>query len=63
MIVIGLDIGSEYSQRFTIVYKSKTEAYANMAKTYNSLTPPIDPSRTGLVLDIASSANGGYSKK
>ena len=40
----------------------KTEAYANQVKTYNSLKPPTDPSRVGLMLDIASSANGGYQR-
>ena len=33
-----------------------------MAKTYNSLTPPTDPSNIGLALDVASSANGGYQR-
>jgi hypothetical protein len=43
-----------------VLADQKTEAYANLSKTYNSLTPPIAPSRTGLVLDIAGSVTGGY---
>jgi len=31
-----------------------------MSKTYNSLKPPTDPSRTGLIIGIATSANQGY---
>jgi hypothetical protein len=40
----------------------KTEAYANQVKTYNSLKPPTDPSRAGLMLDITSSSYGGYQR-
>jgi len=40
----------------------KTEAYANMTKTYNSLKPPTEPSRAGLMLDIASSSYDGYQR-
>ena len=38
----------------------KTEAYANQVKTYNSLKPPTDPSRAGLIIGIATSASQGY---
>ena len=38
----------------------KIEAYANLSKTYNSLRPPTEPSRTGLLIDVASTAYGGY---
>jgi len=31
-----------------------------MSKTYNSLKPPIEPSRTGLIIDVASTAYEGY---
>ena len=53
-------INRDYSKDMVTLADQKTEAYSNMAKTYNSLTPPIDPSRTGLVLDIAGSVAGGY---
>jgi len=37
-----------------------TDAYANMAKTYNSIAPVVEPSRTGLLLDIAMTGAEGY---
>ena len=57
-----INIGSEYSKDLQLFTNQKTEAYANMAKTYNSLTPPTEPSNIGLALDVASSANGGYQR-
>ena len=56
------EITSGYDKDMQLFSNQKTEAYANMTKTYNSLKPPTDPSRTGLMLDIASSANGGYQR-
>ena len=56
------EITSGYDKDMQLFSNQKTEAYANMTKTYNSLKPPTDPSRTGLILDIASSANGGYQR-
>jgi len=53
-------IDRDYSKDMVTLADQKTEAYANLSKTYNSLTPPIEPSRTGLVLDIAGSVTGGY---
>ena len=53
-------IDRDYSKDMVTLADQKTEAYANLSKTYNSLTPPIAPSRTGLVLDIAGSVTGGY---
>ena len=57
-----LEITSGHERDVQIFGNQQTEAYANMSKTYNSLKPPTDPSRTGLMLDIASSANSGYQR-
>lgn len=53
-------INRDYSKDMVTLADQKTEAYANLSKTYNSLTPPIDPSRTGLIIGVASSASQGY---
>ena len=54
------EITSGYDKDVQIFQNQQTEAYANLSKTYNSLRPPTDPSRTGLMLDVASSAYEGY---
>ena len=54
------EITSSYDKDIQLFANQKTEAYANMSKTYNSLKPPIDPSRTGLIIDVASTAYEGY---
>ena len=56
------EITSGYDKDMQLFSNQKTEAYANMTKTYNSLKPPTEPSNTGLMIDIASSANGGYQR-
>jgi hypothetical protein len=56
-----INMTSAYDKDIQTFAFQKDEAYANMNKTYNSLTPPLEPSRTGLMLDIASSAASGYS--
>jgi len=53
-------ISRDYSKDVTTLQEQQSEAFANQAKTYNSLTPPIDPSRTGLIIEVASSAYQGY---
>ena len=53
-------INRDYSKDMVTLADQKTEAYANLSKIYNSLTPPIDPSRTGLIIGMASSASQGY---
>jgi hypothetical protein len=53
-------ITSDYNKDMQNLEFQKNEAFANMTKTYNSLTPPIEPSRTGLMLDIASASYEGY---
>ena len=53
-------ITSDYNKDMQNLEFQKDEAFANMTKTYNSLTPPIEPSRTGLMLDIASTSYEGY---
>jgi hypothetical protein len=57
-----LEVTSLYDKDMQLFANQKTEAFANMSKTYNSLTPPLEPSRTGLLLDVASSAYGGYQR-
>ena len=70
-VAIVQDIGSLYNDEYTEInreYKGDmitlanqtTDAYANMAKTYNSIAPVVEPSRTGLILDIAMTAGEGY---
>ena len=54
------EITSGYDKDVQIFQNQQTEAYANLSKTYNSLRPPTEPSRTGLLIDIASSAYEGY---
>ena len=54
------EITSGYDKDVQIFQNQQTEAYANLSKTYNSLRPPIEPSRTGLIIDVASSAYEGY---
>ena len=54
------EITSGYDKDVQIFQNQQTEAYANLSKTYNSLKPPIEPSRTGLIIDVASSAYEGY---
>ena len=57
-----IDITRGYDKDIQLFENQKTEAYANQVKTYNSLKPPTDPSRTGLMLDVASAANSGYQR-
>ena len=53
-------ITSDYNKDMQNLGFQKDEAFANMTKTYNSLTPPIEPSRTGLMLDVASTSYEAY---
>ena len=55
-------INRDYSKDLTTFQDQQSEAYANLSKTYNSLTPPIEPSRTGLIIDVASASYEGYQK-
>ena len=70
-VAIVQDIGSLYNDEYNenardykgdmITLAAQTiDAYANMSKVYNSLQPVVEPSRTGLLLDIASTAGTGY---
>ena len=56
------EITSGYDKDMQLFANQKTEAYANQVKTYNSLKPPTDPSRAGLMLDITSASYGGYQR-
>ena len=53
-------ITSDYDKDVQTFQNQQTEAYANLHKGYNSLTPPIEPSRTGLILDVGSTVYEGY---
>jgi len=55
-----IDITRGYDKDVQLFQNQQTEAYANLSKTYNSLKPPIEPSRTGLIIDVASTAYEGY---
>ena len=55
-------ISNEYDKDNQMFKNQRTEAYANMSKTYNSLKPPTEPSRTGLMIDVATAANSGYQR-
>ena len=70
-VAIVQDIGSLYNDEYTeinreykgdmiVLANQTTDAYANMAKVYNSIAPVTEPSRTGLLLDIATTAGEGY---
>ena len=70
-VAIVQDIGSLYNDEYTEInrdYKGDmitlagqtTDAYANMAKVYNSLDPVVEPSRTGLLLGLATTGAQGY---
>jgi len=57
-----IEITRGYDKDIQLFQNQQSEAFANQAKTYNSLKPPTDPSRTGLMLDVASAANSGYQR-
>ena len=70
-VAIVQDIGSLYNDEYNennrdykgdmiTLANQTTDAYANMAKVYNSIAPVTEPSRTGLLLDIATTAGEGY---
>jgi hypothetical protein len=56
------EITSGYDKDVQIFKNQQTEAYANLSKTYNSLRPPTEPSRNGLMLDVASAGYDGYQR-
>ena len=55
-------INRDYSKDMTTLQDQQSEAYANLTKTYNSLSSPIEPSRMGLIIDVASTSYEGYQK-
>lgn len=57
-----IDITRGYDKDIQLFQSQQSEAFANQAKTYNSLKPPTDPSRTGLMLEVATAVNSGYQK-
>ena len=70
-VAIVQDIGSLYNDEYNennrdykgdliTIGEQSIDAYANMAKVYNSIAPVTEPSRTGLLLDIATTAGEGY---
>mgnify|MGYP003136218554 FL=1 len=54
------DITFDHSKDVQTFQTQQSEAYANQVKTYNSLTPPVDPSRTGLMLEVAGVTYDAY---
>ena len=56
------DILTGYRQDMTALRSDETSAYANLSKTYNSIKPVTEPSRTGLALQIATIGAEGYYK-
>ena len=70
-VAIVQDIGSLYNDEYTENHRDykgdmitlanqTTDAYANMSKVYNSLQPVVEPSRTGLLLGLATTGAQGY---
>ena len=57
-----VEITSDYDKDVETFRNQQTEAYANLHKGYNSLTPPVDPSRTGLMLEIGAVSYDAYQK-
>ena len=57
-----IEITRGYDKDIQLFQSQQSEAFANQAKTYNSLKPPTDPSRTGLMIEVATAANGGYQR-
>ena len=55
-------ITSDYDKDVQTFQNQQTEAYANLHKGYNSLTSPIEPSRTGLMIEVASVSYDAYQK-
>ena len=53
-------ITSDYDKDVQTFQNQQTEAYANLHKGYNSLTSPIEPSRTGLMIDVAAVSYDAY---
>ena len=58
-----IDMTSSYDKDMQTLTAQKSEAYANMSKTYNSLTFPTEPSRLGLALEIGGTAWNGYQNR
>jgi len=57
-----IEITRGYDKDIQLFQSQQSEAFANQAKTYNSLKPPTDPSNIGLALEVATAANGGYQR-
>nr|WMM95182.1 hypothetical protein MEP431_gp36 [Methylophilales phage MEP431] len=57
------DILQGYRQDMTQLMSDEDAAYANLVKTYNSIKPVTEPSRTGLALQIATISAEGVAKQ
>ncbi|MEL0238956.1 MAG: hypothetical protein VW946_05790 [Gammaproteobacteria bacterium] len=57
------DILQGYRQDMTQLMSDEDAAYANLVKTYNSIKPVTEPSRTGLALQIATISAEGVAKR
>ena len=56
------EITSGYEKDNQMFANQKTEAYANLQKSYNSLTPPTDPSMGSLLINMGSEGYAGYQR-
>jgi len=56
------EITSGYEKDKQMFANQKTEAYANLTKSYNSLTPPTDPSMGSLIIKMGSEGYAGYQR-
>ena len=54
------EITSGHNKDVQMFQNQQSEAFANQVKVYNSLASPIEPSRTGLMLDVASVSYEAY---
>jgi hypothetical protein len=55
-----LDVTKDYETDITKLYGKTKEAYAAQQRRYNSIAPVMMPSRTGLLLKVATQAATGY---
>ena len=53
-------ITSDHDKDVQTFKVQQSEAYANLHKNYNSLTNPVEPSRTGLMLEVAGVTYDAY---
>ena len=55
-----LDTARDYETDVVKLMSQEREAYAAQARRYNSLPPVVMPSKTGLMLQVATAGAEGY---